>query len=43
MFDLGNTTLRSTFSPYEKDNAVDPNEELLKEVQSLLAGAKAFA
>tara|TARA_R100000742_G_C4233622_1_gene54668 strand:+ start:221 stop:727 length:507 start_codon:yes stop_codon:yes gene_type:complete len=39
MFDLGNTTLRSTFSPYEKDNAVDPNEELLKEVQALLAGA----
>lgn len=41
MFDLGNTSLQSTFSPYARDNAVDPNEELLKEVQALLSGAKA--
>jgi len=39
LFDLGNTTLRSTFSPYDRDNAVDPNEELLKQVSAMLSGA----
>ncbi len=39
VFDLGNTSLQSTFSPYARDNAVDPNEELLKEVQAMMAGA----
>ena len=38
-FDLGDVSLRSTFSPYTADNAASPQDELLKQVQALLSGA----
>ena len=38
-FDLGDTTLRSTFSPYAQDNAADPNDEMLKQIIAMMSGA----
>tara|TARA_R100001510_G_scaffold3144_1_gene2414 strand:+ start:3974 stop:4465 length:492 start_codon:yes stop_codon:yes gene_type:complete len=38
-FDLGTGKLRSTFSPYTRDNQSDPQDEMLKQIMAMLAGA----